>query len=176
MQDFEFGSSRFAREGSSHGGEATTKAFVVSTKIFVLCGHRPSHELPVTTPGSRRQYVFDLWLDVHRLQAGSVPAPAKGLHEEHGGDQALALNDGRFLFVGQQDLLCADHVQIADESADITRCGDVQFAARRVNRVSLRLARGVEHLQTGDVVLDLAKSVEYGSAVVRDRRVVTRLR
>src|SRR6516164_8367139 len=117
--------------------------------------------------------VFELWLDMNRLQAGSIPATAERLDEQDAANQALSLNDGRFLFIRKQDLLSTHNVEIADESSHITGCGDIQLSVCGIDGIGLRLAGGVEHFESGDIVLDFAKGVEHRCAIARDRCPVT---
>src|SRR5208337_4289156 len=67
-------------------------------------------------------------------------------------------------------------IEITDEAAGIARGGDLELAARGIDSVRLRLARGVEHLQAGEVVLHLAERVEDRTAIRGDGSVVARLR
>jgi len=119
--------------------------------------------------------VFQWRLDVYSVQAGSVPTAPQSLYQQHRRDQPLAVNDGCFLFVAEEILLGTDNIEIAYESANVARVGEVELATRSGNRVGLRLARGVQHLQTGNVVLHLAENVEDGSTILRHRTIVTSL-
>ena len=42
-----------------------------------------------------------------------------------------------------------------------------------IDGIGLRLAGGVEHFESGDIVLDFAEGVEHRCAIARDRRPVT---
>ena len=66
-----------ARRERSHN----TKAFTKKRPCARCLGSR-----------SRSHDIFQFGLDLHRRQAGSIPAPAKSFDQKNAGDQTLSLN------------------------------------------------------------------------------------
>ena len=75
------------------------------------------------------------------VEAGSIPTASQGFDEEDGSDQTLTLDYGYLLLVGQEILLRAHNIEIADKAADIPGVGEVELAARSSNGIGLRLTR-----------------------------------
>jgi hypothetical protein len=69
--------------------------------------------------GSGGNGVAELRFDLDSGEAGGIPTTAEGFDEEHSGDKALALDDGRLLLVIEEVLLGADDVKITDKSTGV---------------------------------------------------------
>jgi hypothetical protein len=117
---------------------------------------------------------FRFYLD--RSEAGGVPTASKRLDEQNRSDEALAVDDGSFLFVDEKVLLGINNIEIINEASDVAGSGNVELASRGGNRVGLGFAGGVENLETGYIVLNFAEGIENGVAIAGDVGVVAGLR
>ena len=89
-------------------------------------------------------------MNFYRGQAGGVPAAAKGFDEKYAGDELLTLQDGEFLFVADEILLCGNDVKITDQAAGVATGSDVECFARGVYGLLLRLMGLIENGETGE--------------------------
>src|SRR5579859_648388 len=86
---------------------------------------------------------------LNRLQAGSIPPPAKGFDQRDRGDQALAQDLGGKTLAVKQGLLCVDDVEVGDQASAVAIIRDLQSTLRRVNGKMLRFSGPRQHAEAG---------------------------
>lgn len=130
----------------------------------------------------RGAHSFTLWgddvaalrLHLNDREAGRVPAAAESFHEQNAGDQALAVYDGRLLFVLQEILLSGDDVEVIDQAALVSTGGNVERSPCGINGLLLLLLRFAEDVERGQFILDFLIRAKNGLAIAGHVRVPAR--
>src|SRR6266436_10222309 len=106
-------------------------------------------------------------------QGRAIPAAAEGLDEGHCAHHAAAENIHRSDFVGESRTLSGCHLQVAGDTALVTRDGEFKIFLSGRDGFVLNLSFMLENPQCSYVVLYLLKAGQHGLAIIGDSLIVS---